>query len=153
MDTDKHINFEQEIKIMRIRLSQLRRIIKEEVEALVNESQISGTALHDYLEADPSDASSDEFIQQWNRLDTRAKLGYWNDRADLLSSGKLKRRGLTMSSAGDTEMRRLGLSQRDFDDAARSDAAAKTQAVADEKARKAAASLAKARDKFARTGR
>lgn len=112
---------------MRIRLSHLRRIIKEEVEALVSEAQIDGTTLHDYLETDPLGGGPDEFIQQWNSLDTPAKIGYWNDRSALMGKGELKRSGLTMSSAGDTEMRRLGLSQSDFDDAARFGAAAKTR--------------------------
>ena len=138
---------------MRISLSHLRRIIKEEVEALVNETQINGTTLHDYLETDPLGNEPDEFIQQWNSLDTPTKIGYWDDRSALMGKGKLKRSGLTMSSAGDTEMRRLGLSQRDFDDAKRDAAAAKARAVADAKAQKDAASLARARERYARTGR
>ena len=138
---------------MRIRLSQLRRIIKEEVEALVNESQISAAALHDYLETDPSGDAPDEFIQQWDGLDAPAKIGFWNERSAMLGKGALRRSGMTMSSAGDTEMRRLGLSQRDFDNAERSNAAAKAQAAADEKAQRAAASLEKSRQRYARTGR
>lgn len=137
---------------MRIRLSQLRRIIKEEVKALVEDAQISGSTLHDYLETDPLDDEHDEFIKQWNSLDTPAKIGYWKDRSTLMGTGELKRSDL-MSSAGDTEMRRLGLSQSDFDDAKRSTAAAARRAADDARDRKRAASIDLSRKRYALTGR
>ena len=111
MDIDKHINFEQEIKIMRIRLSQLRRIIKEEVEALVNEP-MTAEKLHDYLEAGEAGEASEKFKKRWNEMKPADKEALWDQRKEMLMRKQLKRSGLTMSSADGSDRKKLGLSNR-----------------------------------------